>query len=224
MCSDALSLLACDSRCLRRTRSERSSPLAQRTRADGAGPACGRRTTSARGQNWCDDGAELHDVVPLPAYGHQRARPCPRVRLPIEPQRWVSAWSRVRRLPPGWDSRRRRSGIRGRVVVLDVSAARSAALTSTAIWVVRVHRVAGSIDLLVCATGVHHDHTIMHVANDFEVGLRRGNGGTVAKMRWPEWHRTGSASAPEVSQMCWVRSHRGAPLLHHPPRTSAPPT
>ncbi|MDW4909683.1 PIN domain-containing protein [Streptomyces sp. ADMS] len=29
------------------------------------------------------------------------------------------------------------------------------------------HRVAGPIDLLVCATAVHHGHTVLHVDNDF---------------------------------------------------------
>jgi predicted nucleic acid-binding protein len=29
------------------------------------------------------------------------------------------------------------------------------------------HRSAGPIDLLVCATAVHHGHTVLHVDNDF---------------------------------------------------------
>jgi predicted nucleic acid-binding protein len=29
------------------------------------------------------------------------------------------------------------------------------------------HRAAGAIDLLVCATAVHHGHTVLHVDNDF---------------------------------------------------------
>lgn len=29
------------------------------------------------------------------------------------------------------------------------------------------HRSAGAIDLLVCATAVHHGHTVLHVDNDF---------------------------------------------------------
>lgn len=29
------------------------------------------------------------------------------------------------------------------------------------------HRSAGTIDLLVCATAVHHGHTVLHVDNDF---------------------------------------------------------
>lgn len=29
------------------------------------------------------------------------------------------------------------------------------------------HRAAGVIDLLVCATAVHHGHTVLHVDNDF---------------------------------------------------------
>ncbi|MGW0705174.1 PIN domain-containing protein [Streptomyces sp. NPDC002643] len=29
------------------------------------------------------------------------------------------------------------------------------------------HRAAGAIDLLVCATALHHDHTVLHVDNDF---------------------------------------------------------
>lgn len=29
------------------------------------------------------------------------------------------------------------------------------------------HRAAGPIDLLVCATAVHHGHTVLHVDNDF---------------------------------------------------------
>ncbi|WP_433889203.1 PIN domain nuclease [Streptomyces sp. CA-111067] len=30
-----------------------------------------------------------------------------------------------------------------------------------------LHRSAGPIDLLVCATAVHHGHTVLHVDNDF---------------------------------------------------------
>jgi predicted amidohydrolase len=30
-----------------------------------------------------------------------------------------------------------------------------------------MHRAAGPIDLLVCATAVHHGHTVLHVDNDF---------------------------------------------------------
>lgn len=30
-----------------------------------------------------------------------------------------------------------------------------------------LHRSAGPIDLLVCATAVHHDLTVLHVDNDF---------------------------------------------------------
>ncbi|MFE0000612.1 PIN domain-containing protein [[Kitasatospora] papulosa] len=29
------------------------------------------------------------------------------------------------------------------------------------------HRAAGPIDLLVCATALHHGHTVLHVDNDF---------------------------------------------------------
>ncbi len=29
------------------------------------------------------------------------------------------------------------------------------------------HRAAGAIDLVVCATAVHHGHTVLHVDNDF---------------------------------------------------------
>lgn len=29
------------------------------------------------------------------------------------------------------------------------------------------YRAAGAIDLLVCATAVHHGHTVLHVDNDF---------------------------------------------------------
>lgn len=29
------------------------------------------------------------------------------------------------------------------------------------------HRAAGALDLLVCATAVHHGHTVLHVNNDF---------------------------------------------------------
>ncbi|MDT7842984.1 PIN domain-containing protein [Streptomyces justiciae] len=29
------------------------------------------------------------------------------------------------------------------------------------------HRAAGAVDLLVCATAVHHGHTVLHVDNDF---------------------------------------------------------
>ncbi|MGV9311377.1 PIN domain-containing protein [Streptomyces sp. NPDC003691] len=29
------------------------------------------------------------------------------------------------------------------------------------------HRSAGAVDLLVCATAVHHGHTVLHVDNDF---------------------------------------------------------
>lgn len=34
------------------------------------------------------------------------------------------------------------------------------------------HRSAGPIDLLVCATAVHHGHTVLHVDNDFAAVAR----------------------------------------------------
>ncbi|MDT3397332.1 PIN domain-containing protein [Streptomyces sp. B1866] len=30
-----------------------------------------------------------------------------------------------------------------------------------------LHRAAGAVDLLVCATALHHGHTVLHVDNDF---------------------------------------------------------
>ncbi len=69
------------------------------------------------------------------------------------------------------------------------------------------HRAAGAIDLLVCATAVHHGHTVLHVENDFATV------GAVLK-EVQATGRKGVRPVREPGRQC-VSTYGGAGCRHH---------